>query len=120
MTITLSDNDVEFLAAHVRRLCKAFDYPVPDRSDEFVVEVAGSLIGGLLSRFESQNPVAYIDKETGRPHWCPEALPLNLPPGTLLFTRGAIADSREDRVPTPRDDAHPDPREKNGDHSPGG
>ncbi len=60
MTITLSDNDVEFLAARVRRLCEAFDYPVPEgQNDEFVVGVAGSLIGGLLCRLDTQKPIAW-------------------------------------------------------------
>ena len=60
MPITLSDNDVEFLAARVRRLCKAFDYPAEEGlSNADVVHLAGSLIGGLLLHIESEKPIAW-------------------------------------------------------------
>lgn len=60
MTITLSDNDIEFLAARVRRLLKAFDYPATEGlDDEAVVRVVGTLIGGLLLHIESEKPIAW-------------------------------------------------------------
>lgn len=53
MSMTLTDSDIQFMAARVRRLCQAFEYPIPDdRDDEFIVGVAGSLIGGLLVKAE--------------------------------------------------------------------
>lgn len=51
--LVLAASDVEFLAARVRRLCKAFDYKAAEgQSDDFVVGVAGSLIGGILCQIE--------------------------------------------------------------------
>ena len=62
MSVTLESNEIAFIAARVRRLCKAFDYPIPDkRDDEFIVRVAGSLIGGVLLKIKMQEPVARPD-----------------------------------------------------------
>lgn len=47
--LTLNMDDVAFIAARVRRLCKEFNYPIPDKDDKFIVSVAGSLIGGILT-----------------------------------------------------------------------
>ena len=60
MPMTLTDSDIQFMAARVRRLCKAFHYPIPDeRDDEFIVGVAGSLIGGLLAHVECEKPIGW-------------------------------------------------------------
>ena len=52
-SLTLSKSDVEFLAARIRRLIKTFDYHEPEKDDRFIVEVAGSLIGGVLRQIEA-------------------------------------------------------------------
>lgn len=53
--MVLSASDVEFLAARMRRLCDKFGQPVSKRdNDQFVVGVAGSLIGLLLTHLEVQ------------------------------------------------------------------
>ena len=60
MPMTLTDSYIHFMATRVRRLCAAFHYPIPDeRDDEFIVSVAGSLIGGLLAHVESEEPIAW-------------------------------------------------------------
>lgn len=52
--VDLDDGEVAFLAARVRRLCKTLEYPMPDtESDEFVVRVSGSLIGGVLTKVDA-------------------------------------------------------------------
>ena len=62
MSLTLESNDVAFIAARVRRLCKAFDYPMPEeQDDEFIVAVAGSLIGGVLLKIEMREPANGFD-----------------------------------------------------------
>lgn len=48
----LDESDVEFLAARVKRLCVHFGYPIPDQDDRFIVGVAASLIGGVLTKLE--------------------------------------------------------------------
>lgn len=50
--LLMDKSEVEFLAARVRRLCAKFSYHCPNGDDGFVVGVAGSLIGGILTNLE--------------------------------------------------------------------
>jgi hypothetical protein len=50
----LTADEMEFIAARVRRLCDQFAYPIPCKDDRFIVGVAGSLIGGILSKLEME------------------------------------------------------------------
>lgn len=107
MAITLSDGDVEFLAARVRRLLKAFDYPATEGlDDEAVVRVAGSLLGGLLRCVESQDPVAWAFWADGfdagecvpqlssyEPMAYPQRIPLmKQPPKPKMFQPSSLGD----------------------------
>lgn len=50
--MVLTDSDVDFLAARVLRLCDWFGHSTPKTESHFVVGVAGSLIGAILTKLE--------------------------------------------------------------------
>ena len=65
-SLTLDKGDVEFLAARVRRLLAKFGEHELEKDDRFIVGVAGSLIGNLLSNIELKEkarPVRLTDDE---------------------------------------------------------
>jgi hypothetical protein len=55
--------DIAFLAARLRRLFAHFDYPLPAfaADDARLVGIAGSAIGGLLTRWETAQPIAWVN-----------------------------------------------------------
>lgn len=73
--MTLSPSDVGFLAARVRRLCDTFGHKYPAKEDdEFIVGVAGSIIGSLLTNLELKQPAANgvpddVAKDAARYRW---------------------------------------------------
>lgn len=65
-SLTLDKGEVEFLAARMRRLLAKFGEHEPEKDDRFIVGVAGSLIGNLLTNIklkEKAGPVRMTSKE---------------------------------------------------------
>jgi hypothetical protein len=50
IVLGLTAEEAAFLAARLRRLFKHFGYPVPECNDSHLIRIAGSCIGGLLTR----------------------------------------------------------------------
>jgi hypothetical protein len=55
--------DLAFLAARLRRLFAHFNYPLPAfaADDARLIGIAGSVIGGLLTRWETAQPIAWVN-----------------------------------------------------------
>ena len=68
-------------------------------------EAERDALAAMLSELEGRDwhdPVAYIDNGTGRPHWCPGAIPNSLPHGTKLYARPVPAVQSQDAIDAKR------------------
>ena len=59
-SLTLDKGEVEFLAARVRRLLAKFGVHEPEKDSRFIVGVAGSLIGNLLTNIELKEKAGMV------------------------------------------------------------
>lgn len=59
VALSLSEHDMHFLACRLRRLFKHFKFPLPDfaSKDASLIGIAGSVIGMLLTRWETEEPM---------------------------------------------------------------